>query len=236
MNKRLDTSRIHALCFDVDGTLRDTDDQVVERLAQLLRRLFPFLLKRDPHSVARRIVMAMENPGTFLHGLADRLHIDSYIAKLSDVHSMLRKHKVYSQPPPLIPGVKEMLERLQPHFPIAVVSARGQRSTLDFLDYYEIRSFFKAIATGQTCLHTKPYPDPIFWAAEQMNVLPTECLMIGDSTVDMRAGKAAGAQTIGVLCGFGEEEELIRTGADMILPETPDLVKILLEKRNTSQD
>ena len=122
-----------------------------------------------------------------------------------------------------------MLERLWSHYPMAVVSARGRRNTLAFLDYYQLTPFFKAIATGQTCPHTKPYPDPILWAAEQMNVLPSECLMIGDTTVDIRAGKAAGTLTVGVLCGFGEEEELLRAGADLILPITPDLVEILVE-------
>jgi phosphoglycolate phosphatase-like HAD superfamily hydrolase len=52
--------------------------------------------------------------------------------------------------------------------------------------------------------------------------------MIGDTTVDIRAGKAAGAQTVGVLCGFGEEEELRRAGADLILPKTPHLADFLL--------
>ena len=36
--------------------------------------------------------------------------------------------------------------------------------------------------------------------------------MIGDTTVDIRAGRSAGAQTVGVLCGFGEENELRRIG------------------------
>jgi phosphoglycolate phosphatase-like HAD superfamily hydrolase len=51
--------------------------------------------------------------------------------------------------------------------------------------------------------------------------------MIGDTTVDILAGRAAGAQTVGVLCGFGEEEELQRAGADLILPGTSALVSIL---------
>jgi len=50
-----------------------------------------------------------------------------------------------------------------------------------------------------------------------MNVSPENCLMIGDTTVDIRAGKSAGAQTVGVLCGFGEEPELKQMGADLIL-------------------
>jgi phosphoglycolate phosphatase len=53
--------------------------------------------------------------------------------------------------------------------------------------------------------------------------------MVGDTTVDIRAGRAAGAQTVGVLCGFGEEAELRRQGADLILPSTADLDEVLLD-------
>ena len=51
--------------------------------------------------------------------------------------------------------------------------------------------------------------------------------MIGDTTVDIRAGRSAGAQTVGVLCGFGEEAELKKMGADMILKDTTKLLDIL---------
>lgn len=52
--------------------------------------------------------------------------------------------------------------------------------------------------------------------------------MIGDTTVDMAAGKAAGAQTIGVLSGFGEEAELLASGADRILASVVEILEILL--------
>ncbi len=61
-----------------------------------------------------------------------------------------------------------------------------------------------------------------------MGVQPDECLMIGDTTVDIRAAKAAGAQSIGVLCGFGQEEELQRAGDDLILESTALLADILV--------
>ena len=51
--------------------------------------------------------------------------------------------------------------------------------------------------------------------------------MIGDTTVDIRAGKAAGAQTVGVLCGFGEEPELRKIGADEVIADTPKLLDLL---------
>lgn len=47
--------------------------------------------------------------------------------------------------------------------------------------------------------------------------------MVGDTTVDMLAGRRAGAQTVGVLCGFGERGELESAGADVLLESTADL-------------
>lgn len=48
--------------------------------------------------------------------------------------------------------------------------------------------------------------------------------MIGDTTVDIRAAKLAGMQSVGVLCGFGREKELKRAGADVVLPSTLDIL------------
>ncbi len=225
----LETSRIRALCFDVDGTLRDTDDSFVNRLASLLHPVRYLFKNQDPHPFARRLLMAAEEPATLLHHLPDRLEIDHYLARASD---WLYRIGLGRQKGPylLIEGVKEMLGSLSSYYPMAVVSARGQRGTQAFLDYYELTQYFVAVASSQTCRHTKPYPDPILWAADRMGLPPEDCLMIGDTTVDMLAGKAAGAQTVGVLCGFGEEQELRRSGADMILETTPELVQILLKE------
>ncbi len=222
----LDTSRIQALCFDVDGTLSDTDDQFVLRLTRMLRPVSFLFPRRDPHSFARQVVMATESPGNYLLGLPDRLGFDHNLAALGDWIYRIGLGRGKSRFL-LVPGVRELLNRLQPRYPMAIVSARGARSTRAFLDQFELSHFFKCIVTAHTCSHTKPYPDPIQFAAEEMGVPPQACLMIGDTTVDMRAGKAAGAQTLGVLCGFGVESELRRAGADLILPTTSMLTDVI---------
>lgn len=224
----LDRDRIRALCFDVDGTLSDTDDQFVCKVGGWLRPVCFLFSGRDPLPPARRLVMMTESPGNALYGLADRLGIDDPLANLGE-WVYRRGLMGCTAPFLLVPGVREMLEKLQSHFPMSVVSARGRRSTFLFLDQFALTPFFQSVATAQTCRHTKPYPDPIRWAARQMGVAPEDCLMVGDTTVDMRAGKAAGAQTVGVLCGFGDENELRRSGADLILPSTAALAQALLE-------
>lgn len=227
----LDLARIHALCFDLDGTLCDTDDQLVRQLVYLLKPLWFLFPEHNTELYARRIVMSLDNPGNFVKGLTDNWHIDGPLARLGDhLSGSLRKpcDQPKTKPPLIVPGVREMLATLNRHYPLAIVSARGQRTTQIFLDCHELKPFFQVIVTGQTCEHTKPHPDPIFWAAERMKVPAEQCLMIGDTTVDIRAGRAAGCQTVGVLCGFGQEDELTRAGADLILPTTAALTDFLL--------
>ena len=130
----------------------------------------------------------------------------------------------------LVPGADEMLRRLHGKYPMSVVSARDEKGTMRFLEQFDLVKYFDAIITGLSAEHTKPYPDPILLAARRMDVNPQACLMIGDTTVDIRAGKSAGAQTVGVLCGFGEKEELLRFGADLILETTGELGELLLNK------
>jgi phosphoglycolate phosphatase-like HAD superfamily hydrolase len=60
--------------------------------------------------------------------------------------------------------------------------------------------------------------------------------MIGDATVDIRAGAAASAQTVGVLCGLGEEHELRRHGADPILKSTPRAAEALHLRQAEADD
>lgn len=222
----LDLERIHGLCFDVDGTLSDTDDVYTLKFERFFQPFRPILPGRDAHHAARRFVMWAEAPGNTLIGLPDRLGFDDKIFTLVEWINKRRNPPMHDYL--LIEGVREMLVALQPHYPMTVVSARDNRSTRAFLDHFELTHFFQEIITALTVEHTKPFPHPIRHAAEKMGVRPEECLMIGDTTVDIRAGRAAGAQTVGVLCGFGEEHELRRAGADLVLQNTPDLTEILL--------
>ncbi len=69
---------------------------------------------------------------------------------------------------------------------------------------------------------------PVIYAAEALGLEPEQCLMIGDTIVDIKAGKLAGAQTVAVLCGFGQRQELERVGANVILDSTAELDGFLI--------
>ncbi len=218
----LDVSRVRGLLFDIDGTLSDTDNAYVARVARFLPAAFGAHRQR----LARRLVMASERPGNLVFALLDELQLERPLIGLIDAVNRARTTRPNPGHAP-VPGAPEMLASLHGRYPMAVVSARGEHGVRHFLDMNRLTGYFGAIATVLTCKHSKPFPDPVIWAAEQLGLPPANCVMIGDTTVDIRAGKSAGAQTVGVLCGFGEENELRRFGANVVLQSTAELGKLL---------
>jgi HAD superfamily hydrolase (TIGR01509 family) len=220
----LETHRIQAILFDIDGTLSDTDDQMANRIANAP----PFRLIRNQtrrKKLARWLVMAMESPGNFIYNLADRFNLDSLFISLLDWRTRQRS----SKPKPfwIIPGIENLLKSLAMRFPLAIVSARDENGTLGFLRQFNLEPYFMVVVTSQSTPHTKPFPDPLWHAAKLLAIAPENCLMVGDTTVDIHSARLAGMQSVGVLCGFGTERELLRAGADCILPVTTDLPTVL---------
>jgi len=156
----LDLARIKALCFDIDGTLSDTDDLYTQKVS----RFIPKLLFRDNLHAARRLVMWIESPGNALLGMADTLGLDDEMAAVIDW--FYRHRRQSARRFLLIPGVDDMLRRLHGQYPMAVVSAREERGTMRFLEQFDIVKYFDVIVTGLSAKHTKPYPDPVLLAAK----------------------------------------------------------------------
>ena len=94
--------------------------------------------------------MVTELPGNIMMGIPDRLGIDGALAAGGDFVYRMGLGRT-AQPFLLVPGVVEMLQKLKPHFPMSIVSARGWRSMQFFLDQYALRPYFWGVATAQTC-------------------------------------------------------------------------------------
>ena len=233
----LDLSRIRALCFDVDGTIADTDDHLVARLAALVDAL-PLVSGRRSERLARQVVMGLETPVHGAYALLDQLGLDVPVTRLRARLRTIRERgedpggtrnlqAADEVPHEMMVGVQEMLGKLAAHYPMCTISTGGAPRVERFLEHYGVRPLFRAVIGAQTTRRMKPHPEPLWFAAEAMGVAAGDCLMIGDTTIDIRAGAAAGAQTVGVLCGFGTEDELRQAGAGLILPTTSDLLAVL---------
>jgi pyrophosphatase PpaX len=87
--------------------------------------------------------------------------------------------------------------------------------------------WFAAIVTADDVERYKPEPEPVLKALEQTGVTAPETLFVGDSTHDMRSGRAAGVVTAAALWGPYSRAQLEPTEPDLWLEESGDLLDIL---------
>ena len=211
-------ARIRAWLFDLDGTLMDTDDQAVETLAHRLRHLG----HTASYDLARRLVMTSESPLNYALTVIDVLGLDS-------LAFALRRRLSRGIRPTLRPiaGVKPLLEHLACRGKLALVSTRSAPDAHAFLKQHHLTDLFSLTVTQETTRRLKPHPQPVVYAARSLGLSPSDCVMVGDTPADMRSAQRAGTWAIGVLCGFGEERELWRAGADQIVVSTADILPLV---------
>jgi phosphoglycolate phosphatase-like HAD superfamily hydrolase len=218
----LDRDQIAAVLFDLDGTLMDTDDQAVDRLVVQMRRL----RLADPHRAARRLIMAAETPGNLLMTTLDVLGLDGVTMAFTD--RLRRWRGLHTQLDfRLIEDGAAMLEALHGRYRLAVVTTRGRAEAEVFLNQHRLDAFFDAIVTRESTWRLKPHPAPVLPAARLLDLPVVQCVMVGDTTMDITSARRAGAWAVGVLCGFGERAELERAGAHIILEHTSHLATVL---------
>jgi phosphoglycolate phosphatase len=122
----------------------------------------------------------------------------------------------------LYPEVEETLAALPP-LPKAVVTNKPHDLTVALLEGIGLRKYFSVVLGGDSLPERKPSPMMLAEAARLSNAEPGGCLMIGDSRIDIAAGKAAGMKTCGYIAGFRGRTELAEAGADYLIERFGEL-------------
>jgi len=211
---------VRGIFFDLDGTLIETDDVLVGRLARRLAFLSRLLPAQEQIRLARRWLMASE---LFINGfvtLLDRLGLDTLLFRLNDTLNRwrgLRRQEAFVA----VAGAPEMLRELAGRYRLAIVTSRGRGEAMAFLEQYGLADLFYAIITRDDVARLKPHPMPLRAAAHKLGLPLAQCVMVGDTGVDVIAARSAGALAVGVLCGFGERDDL--RNADLVIGTTGEL-------------
>jgi phosphoglycolate phosphatase len=122
----------------------------------------------------------------------------------------------------LCPHAKEALDSLS-WAKFAVVSNKPEGFSRRILEGLGTADRFCIILGGDSTQNRKPHPESLLKAMDFCGALPSETAMIGDSAVDIEAGKAAGVTTCGVLGGFRSEEKLRAAGCDLLITDLLEL-------------
>lgn len=215
---------IAAVLFDLDGTLVETDDHAVERLAhrlEIVRRLVP---GGDTTRAARRLIMRNHD---FLNRwlvLLDALGLDGVIIGLAKRWGLLDDRSSGASLRP-VAGTLELVTQLSSRYRLAIVSTRAEADLRAYLERQSLGGCFVALVGSDSTQRIKPHPEPMLRALTLLGVAADQAVMVGDTTVDIAAARAAGVLAVGVLCGFGEPKDF--RDADLVLQSTADLANLL---------
>ncbi len=206
---------IDLLLFDLDGTLVDTAHDIW-RSTNVVRRalgLPPLSLRRVRGYIGRggrRFV------GEVLP-LAVRHRYDEAVGTFWAHYRthLLDRSRLY-------PGVVETLRCFR-RTPKAIVTNKALGLTLPILKGLGIARSFRAVLGGDSLALAKPSPDPIWKLLEDFRVAADRALIVGDSAVDIQAGRAAGIHTCGVTYGYGRVGDLREARPDFLIHRLSDL-------------
>ena len=128
----------------------------------------------------------------------------------------------------LYPGVTTTLQALS-SITFGVVTTKAQEQAETVLRQLCLRAFFRHIQGWVPGLQLKPAPDTVVAALTALCCAPQQALMVGDTSADILAGKAAGLKTCAVTYGFGALADLQRCEPDYMIDTFGDLAALLGE-------
>lgn len=200
--------------FDLDGTLIDSKADITGTLNLVLGRMH---LPRLRESLAAEFIgegmqKLIERSLRAATGLKPEAAVVqegmSLFTEEYEIHLLDRTR--------LFPHVKEGLDRLS-WATFAVVSNKPEKFSRRILEGLGIGDRFRIVLGGDSTPKRKPDPESLRLAMKTCGAEASETAMVGDSPVDIQAGKAAGIATCGVLGGFRPKEELEAAGCDLII-------------------
>jgi phosphoglycolate phosphatase len=216
------------LFFDLDGTLVDSRADLANSINLMLTdlRLEPLHYDRVVSFVGEGVPMLVQR------ALEASLERDTNGSEVETGIKLFGEHyrRHLLDETVVYPGVIETLESLKT-LPMAVITNKSVEFTNAILSGLNLSRYFDVVLGGDSLPERKPSGVPLLEAARRCGVAPEECLMIGDSRVDIAAGKAAGIVTCGFTGGFRGRSELQEAGADYLIDAWPQLISIVTPAR-----
>ena len=144
--------------------------------------------------------------------------------------SLFESHyaKQFNQNTKLYEGISKMLSFLQKKgYKMAILSNKPDSFVKMCVFKYLNKWQWEVVYGARENIPRKPDPQGAYDIAKALHVSPQECFYLGDTMIDMQTAKNAGMIALGALWGFREEAELKEHGADYLLKNPSDVIKLL---------
>ena len=210
-----------AAVFDFDGTLMDTEPAIMasfEHVFQKYRTVEEFTPERRIKVLGPALDVMMKE---FFPEMDPWICVEEYRRyQRENVRNLIRP----------MPGAMETLAKLSAmEVPCAVVSTRYFKSLDELLKQSRMDGFMSVVLGNDSVSRSKPDPEGILKAWE---MLKTEsCFYIGDSVMDVEAGKNAGAVTVAYPSNEGKRNDLIAAKPDYLIEQLSELPELIRKEK-----
>jgi phosphoglycolate phosphatase len=200
---------VRAVLFDLDGTLVDSAPDLTFAANKMLSALGypPVNCSQVKGWVGDGVRSLVRRTLTTIVGdvPAESLIEQSYV-----LFQRYYAESVY-QDSTLYPGVHETLQTLKSSgLALACVTNKPSRFTKPVLEKSGLTGFFGAVVSGDDLSLKKPDPAPLEFAAKQLGVPLTACVLVGDSINDIRAAGAAGIPVLWATYGYAGQDDIVQ--------------------------
>lgn len=208
---------VKLIIWDLDGTLVNslpsTYDAINDSIEHLVgRRLSPTEIRAHFGKAEDHIL------GKLVGDQHKAASFERYIEAIGQ-----RVHEIV-----VFEGITEVLGEFEKKgVTMAICTGRSRRATEVLLQKLGFRALFSEIVAGDEVEHTKPHPEGLVRICRKAGISPAATIMIGDTTADILAGRAAGTKTAG--CTWDElatREGLVEANPHYIVDHPRELLKL----------
>jgi len=212
--------KVKGILLDLDGTIVDSKEAYLEAVKTAFkmtgqRMVDAKIVTEIPKRLEQNLPIK-----DLLKGIDVQKFLDIYFVAYYQATS------VKARP---IPKISDTLKKLSEKAKLALTTMRyvPKEKVASELEKFGLAKYFQYIITALDTHDPKPSPEALIKCAKQLNIQICECMVVGDSVADIKAGKNAGAKTVAVLSGIFSREELESEKPDLILESVNKLPDFL---------
>lgn len=208
------------ILFDLDGTLIDSTDAITDTFIYSFSQ-HNFNFKGTIEDIKKQIGYPLdimfEKLGVSKNKVWD--FVDSYKARYKDISVAQTT---------LLENAFEAVNLASSFARLGVVTTKTRIYSTPILDNFDITKHFEVIIGREDVENPKPHQEPILKALQSLNYdnSKQQAFMIGDTKLDLISAQNASISSIGVLCGYSQEDELLKY-TNIVKKDSLEAVKYL---------